>query len=828
LHWHAGQIPPDRAPNTTIVQGKIMIRNRSARLVLMAGTAFVSFSAPGLARADAVAPAAAAPDAASDTTYAPGEDIVVTATRKETKLQQTPVAVSVIGTEFRTEQNVVTTRDLAGQIPGLFTTPSGITPLTNTFFIRGIGNSDPIFDPTVGVYLDDVYLARAINGLADLTDVERVEVLRGPQGTLFGANSSGGAIRYVTRAPTDKLEENADVGYGSYNTFNAHAYVAGALVPGLLDASIAIAHDQHAGYAWNPSQRDYVNNQNTTGGRVKVVFTPSSRFKATITADGTIDHSQAAQYDAITYNATNPALSGLGAITAGTLYQPTQLAPYQPNVSYAGRYPVNYSHIGGITARLDYTLDDHLALHSITALRAFNQAPVNYNNDGENRLPYDAAQPLPVDTSDNYISYRQHQFSQEFQLQGNYKAFDFTGGLYYLFENFSSNRIGYVTGLPTSNIALPAAPFDQIGDTRSFNYSAYLQGNLHLTDALTLTAGGRYISEHREFTFEGVNENLSGVPIDPALYPQVLTGGAIPTLGVNILGSQVNFNNANVLNARTWHAFTPKAGVSYQAAPTVFVFADYARGFDAGGFNNRALNIQTALPYNPEHVNTYEGGIKTDWFDHRLRINATGFYNDYIDLQTTVAVFSPISGTYVSTRGNAPSAHTDGFELETSGQPTPNLALVANVTYLQTRYDNYSSPALGAVPAYNYDGNKFAGEPQWQYFGSVTWTIPVSGSGTVKLGGSGSYFTSYYSDSLNSPQYQIPGHALANAFVSFETEDRRWTFTLTGRNLSNRFYFTSLTAIGAPIKAGPYAGTTLLEGAQNPPRTIFLKAAYSF
>jgi iron complex outermembrane receptor protein len=810
-----------------------MNRTRSVRVALLVGTALVGLAAPAraapdLARAEAVAPAAVVPDAAPDSTQAPGADIVVTATRKETRLQQTPVAVSVIGTEFRSEQNVVTTRDLAGQIPGLFTTPSGITPLTNTFFIRGIGNSDPIFDPTVGVYLDDVYLARAINGLADLTDVERVEVLRGPQGSLFGANSSGGAIRYVTRAPGDKLEESADVGYGSYQTFNAHAYLAGALIPGVLVASIALAHDQHEGYSWNPSQNDRVNNQNTSGGRVKIVFTPSSQFKATISADGTIDHSQAAQYDAITYNATNPALSGLGAITAGTLYSPTQLAAYQANVSYAGRYPVNYSHIGGVTARLDYTLDDHLALHSITALRAFSQAPVNYNNDGENRLPYDSAQPLPVDISDNYISYRQHQFSQEFQFQGNYRTFDLTGGLYYLFENFSSNRIGYVTGLPGSDTALPAAPFDQIGDTRSFNASAYLQGNLHLTEALTVTAGGRYISEHREFTFNGVNDDLTGNPIDPTLYPQVLTGGPIPALGLNILGSQVNFNNSGVLNARTWHAFTPKAGLSWQVRPTAYVFADYAKGFDAGGFNNRALNIQTALPYDPEHVNTYEAGIKTDWFDHHLRINATGFYNGYSDLQTTVAVFSPISGTYVSTRGNAPSAHTDGFELETSGQPTDHLALVFNATYLKTRYDNYASPALGAVPAYNYDGKQFAGEPQWQYFGSVTWTIPVHGSGTVKLGGSGNYLTSYFSDSLNSAQYQIPAHAVANAFVSFETGDRRWTFTLTGRNLSNRFYFTSLTAIGAPIKAGAYAGTTLLEGAQNPPRTLFLKAAYSF
>eukprot|EP01037_Dinobryon_pediforme_P015896 gene15896-16059_t len=753
--------------------------NRTAHiLALLASTACL---VPGLARAaDAPAPAAA-PDI-HDSEAAPGQDIVVTATRKETRLQQTPVAVSVIGQAFRSQLNVVTTRDLAGQIPGLFTLPSGITPLTNTFFIRGIGNSDPIFDPTVGVYIDDVYLPRAIN----------------------------------------------DAGYGSYNTVNLHGYVAGALVPGLITASLAVAHDQHDGYTWNPSQKGYVNNQNTTGGRAKLVFTPSAQLKITLAADGTIDHSQAAQYVATTWNPTNPALSGLGAITAGTFYSPTQLAPYQANVSYAGRYPVNYSHAGGITARIDYTLDDHLSLHAISALRAFNQAPVNYNNDGQSRLPYNSAQPRAVDISDNHITYREHEFSQELQLQGNWRAVDFTGGLYYLFENFSSNRIGYVTGLPQSDTILPAAPFDQIGDTRSFNYSAYLQGNLHLTDRLTLTAGGRYISVHREFAFTGVNDDLNGNAIDPVLYPQVLTGGVITDLGVRVATTQVNFTNAGVLNAKTWHAFTPKAGLSYQVTPTVFAFADYAKGFDAGGFNNRALALATALPYDPETVNTFEGGIKTDWFDHHLRVNATGFYNDYKNLQTAVSAYSPISGTYVSTRGNAPGAHTDGFELETSAQPTSRLSLVFNVTWLQTRYDDYSAPSYGPVPAYNYTGKQFAGQPQWQYFGSATWSIPVRGSGTIRLGGSGNFQTSWYSDTLNNAQYQIPAHGFANAFVDFETEDHRWNFTITARNLTNSFYFSTLTPIGAAIKAGPYAGTLLLQGAQNPPRTIFFKAAFAY
>ncbi len=508
------------------------------------------------------ADASAAADAGDAADGAGINDIVVTATRKESRLQSTPVAVSVIGQEIRSTQNVITTRDLAGQIPGLYTAPSGITPTTNTFFIRGIGNSDPIFDPTVGTYIDDVYLARAINGMSDLHDVERVEVLRGPQGTLFGANSGGGAIRYVTKTPTDQFEAFGDVGYGNYNTFNAHGYVAGPLVDGLLAASISAAHAEHDGYTWNPSQQANVNNQNITSGRIKLVFTPAAGLRFTLTGDGTIDHSQAAQYVAkafTTINATQKQPNGLAAITAGTLFAPTAFSPFQDNVSYAGRPGVNDSLTGGLTARIDYDIDSHLSVHSISGLRAFEQAPVNYNNDGQNRVPWNAAQPRPVEISDNYINYYQHQFTQELQLQGNWQAFDFTGGLYYLFENFSSDRIGYVTnGLPANNTALPAAPFDQIGNTRTFNYAAYLQGNLHITDRLTLTAGGRYTIVRRAFAFRGVNDDLDGNPIDPVLYPQVLTGGAIPALGVSIPATQINFTNANALNRKTWRSFTPK------------------------------------------------------------------------------------------------------------------------------------------------------------------------------------------------------------------------------------------------------------------------------
>ncbi len=290
----------------------------------------------------------------------------------------------------------------------------------------------------------------------------------------------------------------------------------------------------------------------------------------------------------------------------------------------------------------------------------------------------------------------------------------------------------------------------------------------------------------------------------------------------------MNFNNAAVLRKLTSHAFTPKLGLSYQLTPSVFLFVNYAKGFDAGGFNNRALTLATALPYAPEKVDTFEGGFKSDWFDRRLRVNATGFYNDYKDLQTAVSAFSPISNTFVSTRGNAPSAHTTGFELETSAQPVTQLSLAFNVTYLETVYDDYASPAVGTIPAYNYTGNQFPGQPKWQYFASASWDQPVGNAGSVKFGGSINWQTGYYSDTLNNAQYRVGGKTFINAFIGFQTPDKRWDFTLTARNIANKFYYSTKTPVGAPFRTGIYTGTQLVQGAQNPPRTIFFKVGWKY
>jgi iron complex outermembrane receptor protein len=708
-------------------------------------------------------------------------DVVVTATRQSTKLQETPVAVTVISSGEIAEQNITTARDLAGMTPGVTIQRSGITPLTQVFFIRGIGESDPIFDPAIAQYVDDVYLPRAINGLSDLTDVERVEVLRGPQGTLFGDNSDAGAIRYITKDPTDRTAANVDVGGGNYGAFQTHAYVAGAILPGVLDGSVAFAHDQHNGYTWDPTIGRHVNDQNTNGVRVKLLAKFSDSWSVLLSLDGLRDDSATAYY--------TPALRIVGGTLAAPIY-----AASNPNESYASQEPLNHSWTDGASLKVTDVFNEHLTFKSISAARGFAQDPVNYNNDGEPLVPYNAAHPTPVSISDNLIVYKDKEWTQEFQAQGNYDKFDFASGLYYLYENFSSNRIGYVVN--AGGAGAPAYPFDQIGDTQTTTGAIYAQGDYHVTDRLTGTQGVRYTIEHRRFTFDGVEDDFIGNPLP-------LTNAAARSGDFTYFGS------------KDWYSFTPKYGVQYQFAEGLFGYASVSKGFRAGGFNNRAVSLASALPYNEENVTTYETGIKSDWWDKRIRANLTYFYNDYKNLQQTATVISPVNDTPVSVRTTAGSAHTEGAELETIVEPIYGFRWTNNASYLNTRYVSFLNAGGEGV---NATGNQLPFSPRWTLYSQADYALHLHVPGTTRIGLDASYLTAYFSDVLNRPQNTIASQLYFDTFVSYAAPDGHWTVSLTGHNLADRRYFQSLS----------YAGSkNSWEGPVSPPRTVFLKIAYS-
>jgi iron complex outermembrane receptor protein len=764
-------------------------RSALSLLLLSSASAF----AAAAAHAQAVATANASAADASGTAL---QEVIVTATRQSTNLQKTPVAVTVIGSDDIAQQNLLTARDLAGQTPGVFIQRAGITPLTQVFFIRGIGDSDPIFDPNVAQYIDDVYLPRAINGMADLADIDRVEVLRGPQGTLFGENADAGAIRYITKTPTDQADGNFDIGYGNYNAFNVHGYVSGALVPGKLDGSLTLGHEQHDGFTYDPTIKESVNNQDTTALRAKLLATLSPQLKVLFSIDGTVDTS-GTDY----YTPKDP-------IIGGTLKTPVY-GPFNPSDTYASQAPKNNSWVGGASLKVTDQINPNLTFNSISALRGFAQDPVNYNNDGQPLVAYSPTNPIPVSISDNSIVYRDKEATQEFQLLGKYDRFDFASGFYFLYEDFSSNRVGYVVS-PTAATAAPAYPEDQIGDTKTYNYAAYVQGNYHFTDKLIGTLGARYTIESRDFHFAGVYDSLAGVALTPT-----------PGASTSTPGGYAAANDFTYHGDKTWYSFTPKYGVSYQFTPGLFGYASLSEGFDAGGFNNRASSLATALPYDQEKVTTYEVGVKTTALDHRLHSNLTVFYNAYTGLQETAEIISPVTNGLVSVRSNANRAHTQGFEWENTFKPVEDLSLLGNVSYLKTRFDSFPNAGAGVVNGQTVllgaTGNQLPLSPEWQLNGGGTYRLPLPLPGETHLGVNGTYETSYYSDVFNYKQGRVPAQGYIDAFLSYAPPGGRWTISLVAKNLADRLSYQSITWGGTP---------NLWYGPVSPPRTVFLRAAY--
>ena len=749
-----------------------------------------------------VALAAAAPSFAQTTSASSGlKDVVVTATRHATRLQRTPVADTVVAPKQILQQNLTSARDLAGKVPGVTITRSGITPLTQIFIIRGIGDSDPIFDPDIAQYVDDVYLPRAINGLADLTDLERVEILRGPQGTLFGENADAGAIRYITRTPSDTPTGNFDIGGGTYDAFNLHAYASGPVIPGKLDASLAYAHDQHNGYSYDPTIKERVNDQDSNSARAKLLAKINPDLTAELTVDGLIDHSSTAYY--------SPVRPIIGGTLQNPVYGPTNLKD-----SYASQSPKNDSWAGGVSLKVAYAIDPELTVKSISAYRGFAQGPINYNNDGEPAVPFSNAATAAgfpaVTISDAYIHYREQELTQEFQLIGTYDKFNFASGLFLLHENFANNRVN-ATVSPSGGTTVaaypgyPAYPEDQIGDEKTTDYAAYAQGDYHFTDRLTGTLGGRYTIENRDFSYHGVWVGFNGVPLSAS------SGG----YQAEQAGQDFSYTGN-----KTWYSFTPKYGLSYQFTPDIFGYGSIAEGFGAGGFNNRATTYATVLPYNQEKVTTYETGLKTDWLDHRLRLNGTLFYNDYVGLQETAAVTGP-SGGIVNVRANAGHAHTDGFELESVAQPLDGLTLTGNASYLWSRFDSFSNAAYNPVTKsyISATGNQLPLAPRWQLYGAAVYTVPVHLHGQLQVGSDVTYESSYFSDVFNYRQGEIHPQAYVDGFISYAPAHSRWTAILTGQNLADRRVYQTLTWSGSQ---------NLWLGPVSPPRTVFFKLAYSY
>jgi len=707
---------------------------------------------------------AAAAETTVDTTAAESgglEEIIVTAAKtSSSSVQKTPIALSAFSEAELQKSQIINLKDLVASAPGLSIGQS----LTNSeIYIRGIGtnNVGAGSDPDVTMQVDGVYIARPSATTNDFADIERIEVLRGPQGTLYGRNAVGGTINIVSKTPSDIFTSTNTVSLGNFGLAEYQGYVSGPLIPQVLQASLAFTYLRHDPYLTNivPSGND-VSNANHGGVRGQLRWEASDNITATTRFDWTVASEDATSFSQLIE--PSPSLYGPGGTR--TVPLPTPLA--NSLIGTFDRVALNTPNYdvarnGGISEDIDWNLSPTLSLKSISAYRQdFFYIQIDADNT---ELP-------SIITRQREI---EDQISQEFDLKAHYTAFDAIGGLYYFHEN---DRMFVNAATPGPVItAWPRVPSD--------SYAAFAQGVYHVLPTVNFTLGYRYTLEEKK-----LEQNYSR------------TVGGIVAPGYPFLGTTI----------RHFHGSTPKFGIDWQVTPGAMLYASATKGYKSGGMNYAAATI-AAESFAPESIWSYETGVKSEWFDHKLRVNLTGFIYDYKNLQVQALL-----GPGIVSIGNAASAHVKGVEAEFAARPNAEWQFNANFTFLQALYDSFPTSSVAAqlapyVPAnqlinvgppgatptfvFNAADKTLDAAPRFTAFTGVQRNFDVS-SGTLYARAEYYWQARVFYDPTNVGAMSQGSYGLINAFFGYNTADGLWQTQIWGKNLADKGYFITTAANG--------------------------------
>ncbi|MCC2980851.1 TonB-dependent receptor [Sphingomonas sp. IC4-52] len=704
-------------------------------------------------------------------------DILVTAERREERAQTVPLALSVLPSSRLEEEAIANLDRIGAAVPNLYLARNFGTSSGALVFLRGVGEGDSIFtnDPPVGIYVDDVIMPRSTGALLDLIDVERVEVLRGPQGTLYGRNTSGGAIKLVMKQPSfDKVSAQADVTVGSYGRIDARTTANLPLTSNLATRFSAISRNQE-GWGHNLTNRERVNTQDLLGARASILWKPSPAATIYATLDLTRDRSS-----------------------------PRFPQRFKPDPQHAGRYtsmfiapdgdidafasadtdPLNRTDTGGASVRAEYRFSG-ATLTTITGYRALRS---RIGFDQTANPPGAGANVILLQDQD------QHNFTQEVQLAGEAFAqrLEWLAGAYYFHErNDQLTAISFATpagtgarfrnrdffNAPSRGVGLTGnwSPYQPQLDTRS--YSLFGSSTVLLGNHARITAGLRYTDERKRYDVSF----LSG-PDTILLLPD----GRVARRRI----------------AERWRDVSPRLGLDYRmdtGTGETMIYALAAKGFRSGSFDGRARNVdfvmnrQAAIA--PETVWNYELGVKSDWLHRKLRLNATYFINDYRNIAFSAS--RATAGPPDIFRQNVGDARIQGLELEWTAQPLAGVEIGGWVATLADRFTRLaSSPGCTAfVPDERELDLRFTPALRYQVRASFTQEL---GSARVRLGGDYSASSPYSIALCNEPQHRVTNAAQLNMQAGADWRD--WGLLIAATNLADRRYNSgSVGSIGYPV-----------------------------
>jgi iron complex outermembrane recepter protein len=611
------------------------------------------------------------------------EEIVVTAQRREEKVQDVPIAISAFSSAQLEQLNIDEALGIVKLIPNLLGFNNTGLGTANGYYLRGIGNTESIatFDPPVGTYADDVFISRQNANNLGLFDVDRIEVLRGPQGTLFGRNTTGGAINVILKKPAEEFGGYMEVGFGQFNLFSARGSVDLPINDRVLTKFSAYSV-QDDGYVSNPvTGENNLNAAESIGlrGALRLLLTDNLTWDLS----AQYNEDQGANLLNFAFNGpqTEPtapaAIASIAQRCAGIVtrsrFSCTTLT--QSGTPLAGLLPGPKGNLNlgnDVTALLlTSNLQWDTAAGTVNFITGSFDLEQEFALDFFNGTPGTPKNPAGGFTIANLGNHR--QFSQEIKLSGELnERTRYVAGVYYFREDNTTDYADLFTLSPALTLVLE----DRILDNRATAWAAYTQWDLSLGDAWTLTLGGRYTDEEKQIGFRA---NLN-----PRL-PNPIAGTRITSDSLLAVGIPLS---------QSTKLFTPRVALKYDFTDDVNVFASATRGFKSGGWNARGTTPVANQPFAPEKVWSYELGLRSEWFDRKLRFNLTAFQLDVQDLQTPSAFANPATGAISFITRNFADLDNSGVEVELIWQPIEDLTLFAFAGNQNAKYTNLNASII--------------------------------------------------------------------------------------------------------------------------------------
>lgn len=720
------------------------------------------------------------------------EEVVVTARRRSESLQDVPIAVTALSGDALTLMGASDITELAQSVPSVTLEASRATNSTLTAFIRGVGQQDPLagFEQGVGLYLDDVYMARPQGNVIDIYDVERIEVLRGPQGTLYGRNTVGGAIKYVTKRLSDEFSGSLKGTYGSYDQMDLVGTVSVPLGD-TFRVGGTVASFQRDGYGDNKTTGDEQYDKDIFAYRLSAEWLPTEDVLVRFAYDDTQDDSSAVAG----YRPFAGAVSGAPVLS--DVYD--SLAGASDAETTAGINGNNEVESDGWMVSVDWNVGDNYTLRSITADRSdYTESVIDFDS-------------LAVDDFDAPVIYDNEQFSQEFQLLYNGEKMNLVSGIYYI-DAEASNDFDVVLGQLGR-----AAYGDELtaytgGTVKTESWSAFADLTWNFTDKLSVAVGGRYTEDKRSAdvfrgSYLGVGSPFFGN--DDAYF----------------LGATSDYEAE-----KTFYDFSPRFNVSYLWTDDITVYGGYSQGFKAGMFDPRGANLVTPAVeegVDSETLDSYEVGLKSVYWDGRAITNVALFYSEYTDMQVPGSVGIDTNGDgvnddFVGTLTNAGEAEISGIEIEGSFLITENFTVQVAASFLDTDITEWIVNDVDVS-----DNRTVQNTPEEMAYVAFVYNMDAFG-GNLNINANWSYKGDITQFEAPAPILDQDAYDMVNAHLVWTSASEQWLVGLHGKNLTDEEVKTSGYCFGSggcPSELGLEDNTTIFYGA---PLTVSATVEYRF